>query len=296
MPELVTERAELRRRCEQARQAGRAVGFVPTMGALHEGHLALLDAARREGADFLVASIFVNPLQFGEGEDFQRYPRTLQRDLEACAGRGVDVVFAPEARHFYPPDFSSRVVAGGPVARWEGAHRPGHFDGVATVLTKLFSLVGPSVAVFGRKDFQQWRVVERLVEDLDLPVRVVGHPIVREPDGLARSSRNLYLSEAERPRALAIPGALTSAHDLWSRGERRAEVLGRRVEEVLGPAVDEVDYVAVVDARTLEPLCGEVADEPCGPVVLVAARVGTTRLIDNLWLGVDDPPQRPAGD
>ena len=296
MPELVAERAELRRRCEQARRAGRSVGFVPTMGALHEGHLALLDAARREGADFLVASIFVNPLQFGEGEDFERYPRTLERDLEACAERGVDLVFAPEARHFYPPGFSSRVVAGGPVGRWEGAHRPGHFDGVATVLTKLFSLVGPSVAVFGRKDFQQWRVVERLVEDLDLPVRIVGHPIVREPDGLARSSRNRYLSEAERRRALAIPESLTSVHDLWARGERRAEALGRRVEEVLGPAVDAVDYVAVVDARTLEPLSGQVADEPHGPVVLVAARVGTTRLIDNLWLGVDEPPRRPAGD
>ncbi len=293
-PELVTERAGLRQRCERARREGRSVGFVPTMGALHEGHLRLIEAARRQGADFLVVSIFVNPLQFGEGEDFERYPRTLEQDLRACAERGVDLVFAPDAGHFYPPNFATRVKAGGPVDRWEGAHRPGHFDGVATVLTKLFSLVGPSLAVFGRKDFQQWRVVERLVEDLDLPVRVVGHPIVREPDGLARSSRNRYLSPAERQRALAIPRALAAAASLWADGERDATALGRRVEAVLEPAVDRVDYVAVADARTLEPCSGSVADVSPGPVVLVAARVGTTRLIDNLWLGVDEPPQVPG--
>ncbi len=296
MTELITEGSVLRARCEAARRSGNTVGFVPTMGALHEGHLALMEAARRRGADFLAVSVFINPLQFGEGEDLDRYPRTLQEDLAHCERLGVDVVFAPDAAAFYSEGFQARVRLEGPLAaRWEGAHRPGHFDGVATVLVKLFSLVGPSLALFGRKDFQQWRVVERLVVDLDLPVRVFAHPTVREPDGLARSSRNRYLSEEERRRALAIPRALTCVAAQWASGERDAAVLEASLRDTLRQGVDVVDYAAVADARTLEPLQGRIvpAGED-GPVLLVAVRVGSTRLIDNLWLGVDEPPGRTS--
>ncbi len=294
MTERLTERTALQRRCEAARRAGRFVGFVPTMGALHEGHMALVGEARRQGADFLVVSIFVNPLQFGEGEDLARYPRTLREDLVRCERAGVDVVFAPRPEAFYPPGFQSRVRLDGElVTRWEGACRPGHFEGVATVLVKLFSLVGPSMAVFGRKDFQQWRVVERLVADLDLPVRVHAHPTVRECDGLARSSRNRYLSESARERARAIPRALARTAGLWEAGERRVAALREALRSTLSEGVDTVDYAEVADAQTLEPLEGLV--RPCtqkeaGPVLLVAARVEGTRLIDNLWLGVDASP------
>ena len=284
--ELVHEPGAFRAACDAARKAGRRVGLVPTMGALHAGHLALVDAAAEAGADFRVVTIFVNPLQFGEGEDLDRYPRTLEADLEACRTRGVDLVFAPAPGAMYPPGFQTHVQVGELTERLEGEHRPGHFQGVTTVVTKLFLLTGPSVAVFGRKDYQQWRIVERMARDLDIPVEVLGHPIVREADGLALSSRNRYLSEDERERALRLARGLHAAAQAWAAGTREAETL---VEVARGPIeerVDRIDYVAVVDPETLLPGAGVLQRG----LVVVAAHVGATRLIDNHELGVDTPP------
>ena len=284
--EILRTKAELRAACNAARAHGRRVGFVPTMGALHDGHTSLMDAAVREGADFVVTSIFVNPLQFAAGEDLDKYPRTFEADVAACEAHGVDAVFAPEKSAMYSGGFSTAVRVSGVTAPFEGLHRPEHFDGVTTVVAKLFSLVGESLAVFGRKDFQQWRTLERMAQDLDLPIRVLGEPIVREEDGLALSSRNRYLSDVDRKRALALSRGLRDAEDAWRRGERNPEALVALARKPVEDAFDRIDYIGAADPMDLgvvEPGAGRL-------VLLAAAHLGQTRLIDNIELGskIDD--------
>ncbi|MFG1875699.1 pantoate--beta-alanine ligase [Sphaerisporangium sp. NPDC049003] len=262
------------------RAAGGTLALVPTMGALHEGHRSLIRLAR-EYADHVAVSIFVNPLQFGPNEDFSRYPRTFDADLRVCAAEGVSLVFAPSAEEMYLPDRQVGVSTGqmGTVA--EGAFRPGHFDGVLTVVLKLFNLVQPDAAVFGQKDAQQLAMIRRMVADLNLPITIAGAPTVREPDGLALSSRNRYLSAAERVTALALSAALREG-----AGQTRPEDILHAAHAVLDKAADAdpplvLDYLSLVDPATFTP----VADGHRGEAVLaVAARVGTTRLIDNVVL------------
>ncbi|MGE0354029.1 MAG: pantoate--beta-alanine ligase [Gemmatimonadales bacterium] len=273
--------AELRDWVRSVRARGLRVGFVPTMGALHEGHLRLVDAAR-EKTDVVVMSIFVNPLQFGPAEDLARYPRDLERDAGLAAERGVDLLFVPEETTMYPPGSETRVTAGAAGELWEGAARPGHFTGVLTVVAKLFHLVTPDVACFGQKDIQQVAVVKRMVRDLDWELEIVVVPTVREADGLALSSRNAYLSPEDRRAALALSQALGAAHVAWEGGARQAGQLRTRMEEVFRvlPHV-AVEYIAMVEAETMRPV---EAVDAC-TVVAVAARVGQTRLIDNVILG-----------
>jgi pantoate--beta-alanine ligase len=263
------------------RAAGRRIGLVPTMGYLHEGHLALVDVARRR-ADAVIMSIFVNPLQFGPGEDLGRYPRDLPRDRALAAGRGVDTLFIPSADVMYPPGSEVRVIPGASAKRWEGAARPGHFAGVLTVVAKLFHLVVPDFACFGRKDIQQLTLVRQMVRDLDWPIEIVAVPTVREADRLAMSSRNAYLGLEDRRRAVALSRALQAAHTAWRNGETRAAAIEERMRQELRvePEVS-VEYIAVAEPEALAP----VVTVDAGTVVAIAARVGGTRLIDNITLG-----------
>ena len=250
------------------------------MGYLHEGHLHLVDEARCR-ADVVVMSIFVNPLQFGPNEDLARYPRDLEGDTAKAEARGVDILFVPDANTMYPQPSRVVVTPRALASRWEGEARPGHFEGVLTVVAKLFNIVQPHVAVFGQKDIQQATLVRAMVEDLDMPVEIVLSPTVREADGLAMSSRNSYLDPAARGRALGLSGALRAIEQAYDAGERNAaklEAVARAHLEQAG--VNEVDYVAIADPKTLEPLTQATA----GAVVAVAARVGRTRLIDNVIL------------
>jgi len=264
-------------RAERAR--GRRIGLVPTMGFLHEGHLRLVDRAR-ERADRVVMSIFVNPLQFGPGEDFATYPRDLERDQKLAAERHVDCLFLPDAKAMYPADPLVRVHPGAMADGLEGAARPGHFAGVLTVVAKLFHLVEPDIAVFGRKDFQQAMLVRRMADDLNFGLEVDVAPTVRELDGLALSSRNAYLQGDERRAALALSRALRAVEQAWRGGEADPGLLARRGLDVLrGPGVAP-EYLALVDEQ-MRP----VARVDARTVVLVAARVGKTRLIDNVVLG-----------
>ena len=278
---LVAAIPELRDWVRGRRAAGERIALVPTMGALHEGHLALVDEARRR-ADRVVLSLFVNPLQFGPSEDLTRYPRDLEGDRARAAGRGVELLFAPEVAAMYPSGSEVRVVPGPTAERWEGAARPGHFAGVLTVVAKLFHLVEPDVACFGRKDMQQVVLVRQMVRDLDWPLELVVVPTVRESDGLALSSRNRYLSEEQRRDALGLSRALRAAHDAWRDGERRAERIEGRMREVLAmsPGI-RPEYIALTEPETLAPV--DVVDG--GTVIALAARVGATRLIDNIILG-----------
>lgn len=280
-PREFTDPAALREWIAAARGAGMRIGFVPTMGALHEGHLSLVRAARRE-CGLVVMSIFVNPLQFGEGEDLSRYPRDLARDRALAAGAGVDALFVPEVVTLYPPGSETRVVPGATADRWEGASRPAHFGGVLTVVAKLFNIVQPDAAYFGRKDWQQAVLVRRMVRDLDFPLALVVEPTVREADGLALSSRNVYLGDRDRAQALGLSAALAQAHAAFAAGERDAASLARRIEATLAmyPGL-AVEYIAVVEPETLTP----VAEVDSGTVVALAARAGATRLIDNIVLG-----------
>jgi pantoate--beta-alanine ligase len=284
-PRIVRSPLEIRAACNEARHGGARIGFVPTMGALHAGHLALVAEAMRQ-AEVVVASIFVNPTQFGPAEDYARYPRDLDGDVRKLAAAGADLVFAPAREDMYAPDDDTRVHVGALTATLDGVHRPGHFDGVATVVAKLFAAIGPCAAVFGRKDYQQLLVVRRLVRDLLMPVAIVGHPIVREADGLALSSRNAYLSPEERVRALAIVQGLDAAARRFADGERDARALELVAREPIAKAATSIDYVEARHADTLAPL--DVVDSRA--VILVACRVGTTRLIDNLVVGEDAPP------
>jgi pantoate--beta-alanine ligase len=258
---------------------GPRLGFVPTMGFLHAGHAALMRRARLE-CDVVAVSIFVNPTQFGPGEDYASYPRDLDRDLALLMAEHVDLAFVPEAS-FYPPGAATAVVVGGAAEPLEGAHRPGHFRGVATVVAMLFNAVQPDVAYFGEKDWQQLQVVRRLVRDLHLPLEIVGVPTMRERDGLAMSSRNVRLGPAERVQALCIPGALEAARNAFAAGERSPRALEQSMAGMLAhePAVRR-DYAVVVDAETLLPIDEATADSRA----LVAARVGAVRLIDNCAL------------
>ncbi|MBW2508605.1 MAG: pantoate--beta-alanine ligase [Deltaproteobacteria bacterium] len=276
---------ELRRGCDEARADGRRVGLVPTMGALHDGHLSLIDEVKRR-TDFVAVTIFVNPLQFGDGEDLERYPRTVERDLESCRARGVDVVFTPEPAAMYPRGFQTQVSLGELTKPLEGEFRPTHFDGVTTVVTKLFNLAGPSVAVFGRKDYQQWKILARLALDLDMPIEVVGCPVVRETDGLALSSRNRYLSGSERKRALGIVTGLRAAYDAWTGGERSSDALRAAAAAPVEARFDRIDYVAAADPETL----GTPQARADRLLIAVAAHLGSTRLIDNVVLGEDPRP------
>ncbi len=282
-PIVVKTPEELRTACDRARTEGRRVGFVPTMGALHEGHLALVREARKH-ADFVVCSIFVNPTQFGPNEDLARYPRDLDGDVRKLEGAGADLVFAPEPEAMYPKGEQTRVRVAGLTEHLCGPHRPGHFEGVTTIVTKLFAIVGASAAVFGKKDYQQLAVIRRMTTDLFLPVEVIGHPIVREADGLAMSSRNAYLSAEERTRALSLSRGLAEASSAFAAGERNAGRLRRLALAPIETAATSIDYVTVADHDALVPFADD-ATVGERALVAVAARIGKTRLIDNVVLG-----------
>jgi pantoate--beta-alanine ligase len=280
---VILSPADMQAEVLKLRREGRRVGLVPTMGALHEGHLSLVRIAR-ERADVVVATIFVNPTQFGPNEDLARYPRALEADLQALSATGCDFVFVPSADDIYPPGFSTYVEPPAVAQPFEGVCRPGHFRGVATVVLKLFNLVPADLACFGQKDFQQLVVIRKMVQDLALPIEIVLCPTVRAPDGLAMSSRNRYLSAAERQQALALSRALSHAEQLVAGGERNARAVAAEMRRALSEAgVERIDYAAVADPQTL-------AENPAldGPAVaLIAAFVGSTRLIDNRLI---EPP------
>jgi pantoate--beta-alanine ligase len=278
---IVRTVAELREALRPARRAERSIGLVPTMGALHEGHLSLVRAAH-ERCDVVVVSVFVNPTQFDDAADLDAYPRDEARDAELAAAAGADVLFAPAPAAVYPPGFATTVHVAGITETLEGEHRgAGHFDGVATVVTKLLNMVGPDVAFFGQKDAQQALVVRRLVADLDLPVAIEVRPTVREPDGLALSSRNAHLRGEDRDRALALSRALRAAEGAVASGERDAAAVAWAARAAMAPFAVEPEYLAVVHPDTLAPLDAIDGD---GALVAIAARVGTTRLIDNTLL------------
>ena len=278
---LVRTKAEIHELHDGVRNWGGLVGLVPTMGYLHAGHLSLMTAARSR-CDHVTATLFVNPLQFAPTEDLASYPRDLDRDLALAEQAGVDVMFAPDVEEMYPDGSPLTTVSVAQLdARWEGVSRPGHFVGVATVVAKLFSIAGPCLAFFGEKDYQQLQVVRRMAADLDLRVEVVGCPTVREPDGLALSSRNVYLERDERRAALCLRRALDTAIAAVERGERRAEAVTATMVAVVGAEpLAELDYAALVDPATLEP-----ATTPLQPGrelrLLITARVGRPRLLDN---------------
>jgi pantoate--beta-alanine ligase len=258
-------------------RASRTIALVPTMGALHAGHMALVEEAKRR-ADRVVATIFVNPLQFGAGEDLSRYPRREAEDAQMLEAAGCDLLWMPSADDIYPDGFATTVHVSGVSERWEGEARPGHFDGVVTVVARLLLAVGPDAAVFGEKDFQQLAVISRMVTDLRIPVDVVAVPTVREPDGLALSSRNAYLTADERARAAALPKALAGAQMQIRAGIPVGEALRDAKQALVDAGFLRIDYFALVDAATLAPL-----DSPEGEMRLIAAAViGSTRLIDNL--------------
>lgn len=260
---------------------GRRIAFVPTMGFLHEGHASLLREGRKRG-DVLVLSIFVNPIQFGRNEDLDRYPRNMEGDCRIAEACGTDIVFTPTAAEMYPQGFQTGVTVRDIALPLCGASRPGHFDGVATVVTKLFNIVRPDVALFGNKDYQQLAVIRRMTADLNMPVEIVGMPIVREADGLAMSSRNAYLSPSERQSALCLFRAITRARELYAAGERSVAVLTRETRAVIErePAA-VIDYVEFRDGAMLHELA--VADS--ATLLALAVKIGQTRLIDNTVLG-----------
>ena len=265
----------------ERRQAGQTVGVVLTMGALHAGHLSLVDASNRQ-CDVTIVTIFVNPTQFVEGEDLDKYPRDLDSDVEALSSRSVDLVFAPTVQQMYAPDHSTVVQPPAIAESWEGRCRPGHFAGVATVVLKLLQIIPADVSYFGAKDYQQLKVIDTMVRELDVPVRIVGCPILRDADGLALSSRNAYLSASERRQARSLSKGLSVAAELFQQGERKASRLAACIRQHLADAgLTKVDYVALVDAETLS----EVASVDQDTVALIAAFVGRTRLIDNRRLG-----------
>lgn len=282
--QVATTIPSARQAVEQARAEGRRISLVPTMGALHRGHVALMDEARRL-ADFTVVSIFVNPAQFGPGEDYDRYPRMLEDDLRECEAAGVDLVFKPSAQEMYPRGVPSATFVEVPGLSHvlEGEIRPTHFRGVATVVLALFEIIRPDVAIFGQKDFQQQALLRRMVEDLHVPVEIVTHPTVRDPDGLALSSRNAYLDPDQRRGSLALSRALEDARTAVAGGETDAD----RVRQILRSPIESekeaiLDYAEVVDADSLAPV---ERIEPGRPAIaLLAARFGKTRLIDNARL------------
>ena len=278
--QLVESVAAVREAVKAARQAGKRVGFVPTMGYLHEGHVTLMREARQE-CDFVVVSIFVNPTQFGPNEDFERYPRNLERDMQLCESVPVDLIFHPTVAEMYPPNSLTSVQVSGITTTLCGASRPGHFEGVATVVTKLFNIVKPDVAYFGQKDAQQVAVIRRMVADLNMDLEIRPVPTVREPDGLAMSSRNVYLSPEERQGALVLSRSLNMARERVVAGERDMAALRQAMQDMIeAEPLARVDYVSIVDYDTLQPV-----DELAGKALAaLAVKFGKTRLIDNAIL------------
>lgn len=280
--EVITSVSEMQSRAAKLRSDGKVIGFVPTMGYFHEGHLSLMRRARSE-CDIVVVSIFVNPIQFVPGEDYERYPRDVERDLRMAEGVGVDIVFHPSVEEMYPEGYATYVNVEGLTEGLCGAFRPGHFRGVTTVVAKLFNIVMPHRAYFGEKDYQQLVVIKRMVRDLNFPIEIVPCPTVREEDGLAMSSRNVYLLPDERKAALSLSRGLMAAQKMFMSGERDAATLKRIVEEHLRSSeLVRPQYVEVVDAETLEPIERVERDA----VIAVAAFVGKARLIDNVVLRV----------
>ncbi|HEX5146543.1 MAG TPA: pantoate--beta-alanine ligase [Conexibacter sp.] len=281
----LTTVASLRAELKPARTEGRTIGLVPTMGAFHAGHVSLMERARKE-TDVVVVSLFVNPTQFGPSEDLSAYPRDEASDAETAAAAGVDVLFAPAVEEVYPDGFQTSVHVGALAEPLEGAQRPGHFDGVATVVTKLLNMVGPDVAFFGQKDAQQALIVRRVVRDLDIPARIEVCPTVREADGLALSSRNAYLAPAERERAVALRRALDAAEAAVAAGERDAAAVTAAARGAMTPFAVEPEYLALVRADTLAPV-ERIDGQPV--LVALAARVGPARLIDNALIHPTPP-------
>ena len=274
--QIVRNSEELTRAAAQMKRGGK-LALVPTMGALHAGHMALIEEAQRR-ADRIAVSIFINPMQFAPGEDLDRYPRREAADAEMLEKAGCDLLWLPSVTDVYPPGFATTISVSGVSDRWEGEVRPGHFDGVATVVAKLLLAVQPDVALFGEKDFQQLAVIRQMIADLVIPVAVVGVPTVREADGLALSSRNAYLSDEERRQAIALPRALAAARTAILSGTPIPEVLEEARDSLREGRFSRVDYFALVDARSLDPL-----DAPQGEMRLISAAViGSTRLIDNV--------------
>lgn len=282
-PEIIETPGQIRAWRVQQRRAGHTIGFVPTMGALHQGHLALIDHAR-ERCDRVVVSIFVNPLQFDQTSDLEQYPRTFDADLALCAAADVAALYAPSVATLYPDGYQTRVDPGPLANRLEGASRQGHFTGVATVVTKLLVAVGPDVAIFGAKDAQQLAVIRRIVNDLDLGVDIVGHPTVRDHDGLALSSRNRRLSHDERVAARCVPEALIAAQRAYAAGERSTgSLIETAVQRITDEPAARLDYLQVVDPDSFESVHDDLATGD-GALIVTAVWIGETRLIDNMVL------------
>ncbi|RXT13945.1 pantoate--beta-alanine ligase [Ammoniphilus sp. CFH 90114] len=277
---IVKTVTELRSWTAEQRAKGNRISFVPTMGYLHEGHMSLVDLAKQH-ADVVVMSIFVNPLQFGPNEDLERYPRDLERDQVMAEKRGVDLLFVPDVKEMYPQETKTVIQVKGVTDRLCGASRPGHFDGVATVVCKLFNMVQPDSAFFGQKDAQQVAVIQQMVQDLNIPVQVIPCPIVREKDGLAMSSRNVYLKEEERIQALSLSQSLQEARDAYSKGKTPAEIRELIIARISSQPLADIDYVEVLAYPSLEPI-EEFGDTSF--LIALAVRFGKTRLIDNLMM------------
>ncbi|MEI6807688.1 MAG: pantoate--beta-alanine ligase [bacterium] len=278
---IITSVADMAGTCLQSRHSGKTIGFVPTMGFLHEGHRSLIRLARSR-VDIVVVSIFVNPTQFGPGEDFDRYPRDMVRDTGLCAGEGVDILFCPEVRDMYAEGCSVSVEEGHISHSLCGLSRPGHFSGVLTVVAKLLNIVRPDVAVFGQKDAQQCRLVQQMIHDLNFQVELIAGPTVREADGLAMSSRNVYLSEEARRDAVCVPLALGLARQLYEAGTRDALDIKDRMKTLIGKySLARIDYVEILDRARWKPV--ETLEGP--GLVAIAVKVGSVRLIDNITIG-----------
>lgn len=279
-PVIISDPAQILALVHQQKHVGKRVGLVPTMGALHAGHLSLVRKSTEE-TDFTVVTIFVNPTQFGPGEDLNKYPRNLEQDVQLLAGYNVDAIFAPNADTMYPPGSSTGVLPPQVASPFEGRLRPGHFEGVATIVLKLFQLIPADVSFFGQKDYQQTRVIGQMIEDFNIPVEMIVCPIVREDDGLAMSSRNAYLSPKERTRAVALSRALFRIKKQVERGEHSSSILLSAANQILADAsVDQIDYVALVDKHDLSP----VDKVTCNTIAIAAVYIGQTRLIDNMIL------------
>ena len=276
---IIKKIAEMQKIANDLRQQGKSIGFVPTMGYLHEGHLSLMKCARKEN-DVVVISIFVNPTQFVPGEDYERYPRDEEGDIKKAKEVGVDIVFIPDVKDMYPDGYSTYVEEKVLSAGLCGARRPGHFKGVTTIVAKLFNIVKPHRAYFGKKDYQQLRVIERMARDLNFDIEIIGCPIVREPDGLAMSSRNVYLSQEERKSALCLYKSLLLAQNMIKNGERNPEIIKKAMEEFIlkHPHVKKIDYIEIVDKYTLKPVDKLRGNE----LIALAVFVGPARLIDNM--------------
>ncbi|MEK6732324.1 MAG: pantoate--beta-alanine ligase [Candidatus Omnitrophota bacterium] len=272
--------SSLTKKIQEIKKQGKAIGLVPTMGFLHEGHMSLIRRARKD-TDCVIVSIFVNPAQFGPKEDFRKYPRDMKKDLELCEKEAADIIFAPEAREMYPEGFATYVKVERITDTLCGASRPGHFRGVATVVAKLFNITMPDIAYFGQKDGQQAAVIRRMAKDLDMPVKIKVEPIVREKDGLAMSSRNVYLNPEERVQALCIYKSLKLAQRLFNKGERDSKEIIKRMSQLINEnRKADIDYVSIVDTeelRDMKRISGQA-------MVTVAVRIGNTRLIDNIIL------------